>query len=266
MSYSLQTTQRHSTLSTIVWMNQELSPRVSLIYLAGMGFSRTTFENESRFDILPLPPGISIPNIFPAITKTVTYGVRPLAGFEGRIGLTEHVDLVPGIRLHGLDNGWLLRPPWASRGISDVGDRGRPLTWRVAILLAGGADGRNAADVQTVTPSFTHQRRAHGHSIAGVLVERGQHELQRVLAVTERRLDVRRLALEHASRTRALRQLPLAAFTFREASDDMSEGIGRQLAQPPFFTIWTPALDAAVSSLDPAGKPFVFRMWATMST
>ncbi len=109
-SYSLQTTQRHSTLSTIVWMNQELSPRVSLIYLAGMGFSRTTFENESRFEILPLPPGISIPNIFPAITKTVTYGVRPLAGIEGRIGLTEHVDLVPGIRLHGLDNGWLLRP------------------------------------------------------------------------------------------------------------------------------------------------------------
>jgi hypothetical protein len=109
-SYSLQTTQRHSTLSTIVWMNQELSPRVSLVYLAGMGFSRTTFENESRFEILPLPPGISIPNIFPAITKTVTYGVRPLAGIEGRIGLTEHVDLVPGIRLHGLDNGWLLRP------------------------------------------------------------------------------------------------------------------------------------------------------------
>jgi hypothetical protein len=109
-SYTLQTSQRHSTLSTTVWMNQELSQRVSLVYLAGMGFFRTTFENESRFEILPLPPGISIPNIFPAVTKTVTYGVRPLAGLEARIGLTEHVDLVPGIRLHGLDNGWLLRP------------------------------------------------------------------------------------------------------------------------------------------------------------
>jgi hypothetical protein len=71
-SYSLRTTQRHSTLSTTVWMNQDLSPRVSLVYLAGMGFNRTTFENESRFEILPLPPGISIPSIFPAITKTVT--------------------------------------------------------------------------------------------------------------------------------------------------------------------------------------------------
>ena len=109
-SYSLRTTQRHSTLSTTVWMKQELSPRVSLVYLAGMGFNRTTFENESRFEILPLPPGISIPNIFPAITKTVTYGVRPLAGIEARIELTEQVDLVPGLRLHGLDNGWLLRP------------------------------------------------------------------------------------------------------------------------------------------------------------
>jgi hypothetical protein len=110
VSYSLRTTQRHSTLSTILWMNQELSPRVSLVYLAGMGFQRSTFESESRFDILPLPPGISIPGILPASTKTVSYGVRPLAGLEARIELTEHVDLVPGLRLHGLDNGWLLRP------------------------------------------------------------------------------------------------------------------------------------------------------------
>jgi hypothetical protein len=109
-SYSIRTTQRHSTLSTTVWMNQELSRRVSIVYLAGMGFNRTTFENESRFEIPPLPAGITIPNIFPSLTKTVTYGVRPLAGIEARIELTEHVDLVPGLRLHGLDNGWLLRP------------------------------------------------------------------------------------------------------------------------------------------------------------
>jgi hypothetical protein len=31
-------------------------------------------------------------------------------GFEACIGLTEHVNLVPGVRLHGLENGWLLRP------------------------------------------------------------------------------------------------------------------------------------------------------------
>ena len=102
--------QAHSTLSPTLWMNQELTGRVSMVYLAGMSFYRSTFENESRFDILPLPPGISIPSIFPPISKTVTYGVKPLAGVEARIELTEHVDLVPGLRLHGVDNGWLLRP------------------------------------------------------------------------------------------------------------------------------------------------------------
>jgi hypothetical protein len=110
VSYSLRASQRHSTLSTTLWMNQELSERVSLAYLAGMAFNRSTFESESRFEILPLPPGISIPSIFPSITKTIMYGVRPVAGIEARIGLTEQVDLVPGLRLHGIDNGWLMRP------------------------------------------------------------------------------------------------------------------------------------------------------------
>lgn len=110
VSYSLRASQRHNTLSTTLWMNQELSSRVSLVYLAGMGFSRSTYESESRFEILPLPPGVSIPSIFPSITKTVMYGVRPLAGLEARIELTEQVDLVPGLRLHGIDNGWLIRP------------------------------------------------------------------------------------------------------------------------------------------------------------
>jgi hypothetical protein len=110
VSYSLRASQRHSTLSTTVWMNQEVSNRVALVYLAGMAFNRTTYESESRFEILPLPPGISIPSIYPSITKTVMYGVRPMAGIEARIGLTEQVDLVPGLRLHGIDGGWLLRP------------------------------------------------------------------------------------------------------------------------------------------------------------
>jgi hypothetical protein len=72
-----------------------------------MGFYRATYESQSRFDILPA--GITIPIVLPSI-KTVTYGVRPLAGFEARIKLTDQVDLVPGVRLHGLESAWLLRP------------------------------------------------------------------------------------------------------------------------------------------------------------
>jgi hypothetical protein len=112
LPYRVRATQRHSTLSTSVWFNQKVSPRVSLVYLAGMGFYRATYESESRFEILPALPIINtVPAGFPSVTtKTVTYGVRPLAGFEARIKLTEHADLVPGIRLHGLENAWLLRP------------------------------------------------------------------------------------------------------------------------------------------------------------
>ena len=107
VSYGLNTTQRNSTLSTTVWFSQELSPKVSLAYLAGMGFYRATYESEFRFDILP--GGITLP-IVPSVTRTVSYGVRPLAGFEARLRLTDHVDLVPGVRLHGLEGSWLLRP------------------------------------------------------------------------------------------------------------------------------------------------------------
>jgi hypothetical protein len=108
LPYRLRSSQRHTTLSTSIWFNQTLSPRVSLVYLGGMGFHRTTNEIESSFDI---PPIITVPAGFPSLTtKTVTYGVRPLAGFEARIKLTEHADLVPGIRLHGLEGAWLLRP------------------------------------------------------------------------------------------------------------------------------------------------------------
>jgi len=112
LPYSLRSTQRHSTLSTSVWFNQSVSSRVSLVYLAGMGFYRATYESESSFEIFPALPTIStVPAGFPFLTtKTVNYGVRPLAGFEARIKLTEHADLVPGIRLHGLESAWLLRP------------------------------------------------------------------------------------------------------------------------------------------------------------
>jgi hypothetical protein len=43
-------------------------------------------------------------------SSATTYDVGPLVGVEGAIGLTEHVQLTPGIRLHGIEGGWLLRP------------------------------------------------------------------------------------------------------------------------------------------------------------
>jgi hypothetical protein len=39
----------------------------------------------------------------------VSYRAGPVAGVEARIWLTDQVQLVPGVRLHGLDGGWLVR-------------------------------------------------------------------------------------------------------------------------------------------------------------
>lgn len=108
-TYRVQTVERNTTVSTSAWVHQELSQRVALVYLAGMGFHRTTTESTLTIDfprgVIGLP--IAIP---PTTTKSVMYNVRPLAGIEARVGLTDHVQLVPGVRLHGLQGGWLLRP------------------------------------------------------------------------------------------------------------------------------------------------------------
>jgi hypothetical protein len=56
-------------------------------------------------------PRILPPIVLPPFeSESVIYGVRPMVGLESRIGLTEHVDLVPGLRLHAGENVWLVRP------------------------------------------------------------------------------------------------------------------------------------------------------------
>jgi hypothetical protein len=111
-AYRLRSVQRNTTLSTSAWVHQDLSNRVALVYLAGMGFHRATQESTITIDFPRLAPGVpGLPTIFPATsTKSVAYNVRPLAGIEARIGLTDHVQLVPGLRIHGMSGAWLLRP------------------------------------------------------------------------------------------------------------------------------------------------------------
>lgn len=107
-SYVIRTRERNTTLSPAIWVRQQLSPKVSLVYIGGAGFRRVTSEMSVRFEPSPLP---GIPIVFPTTETTSTeYDVGPFAGVEGRIGLTDHVQLVPGVRLHGIHGGWLLRP------------------------------------------------------------------------------------------------------------------------------------------------------------
>ena len=107
-TYRVQTRQRNTTLSAAAWAKQELSRRFSLVYLGGMGFHRTTQDVEISFE----PPTQFLrPAIFPvpSLTESVVYTVGPFAGVEARIDLADHVQLIPGVRLHGISGGWLVR-------------------------------------------------------------------------------------------------------------------------------------------------------------
>jgi hypothetical protein len=99
--------RRNTTLDAVAWVSQPVGGRVDLVYLGGLAFSRVVEDLEFQFTRRIAT--IVIPNS----TRTITYGVGPVAGIEGRIALTDHVRLVPGVRLHSISgsgtDGWLLR-------------------------------------------------------------------------------------------------------------------------------------------------------------
>jgi hypothetical protein len=100
--------QSHSDLDAIIWGRQRAGAKVDLVYLGGVAFSRERVEITQSFPIVIalLPP---VPNGM-LRTTTISYGTRPLACVEARIRFTSHVSLIPGVRLQGIADGWLLRP------------------------------------------------------------------------------------------------------------------------------------------------------------
>ncbi len=100
--------QSHYDFDTVAWVRQAAGSKVDLVYLAGVAFSHQRIEVSQTFptvvrQLLPVPAGSFR-------TTIVDYSTRPLVGAEARIGLTSHVRLIPGLRLQGLTDGWLLRP------------------------------------------------------------------------------------------------------------------------------------------------------------
>ena len=100
--------RRNTTLETVAWVAQPVGSRVDLVYLGGIAFNRIV--EDISFQFTRRIVGIVVPNS----TRTITYDVGPVAGIEARIALTDHVRLVPGVRLQSLGGnaaqGWLLRP------------------------------------------------------------------------------------------------------------------------------------------------------------
>lgn len=98
---ALETRDRHTTLSAVLWAMQSVSNRVSLVYLGGVAFNRFEREYGYAFDFLP--------SLF-SRSKTTTYSTQPVVGFESWIGLTDRVTVMPGVRLLGIQEGWSVRP------------------------------------------------------------------------------------------------------------------------------------------------------------
>jgi hypothetical protein len=85
--------------------------------LGGLGFSRV--EQETNYSFTGSPALLAlIPRDQRSFhSETLSYGVGPMIGVEGRIGMTDHLDFTPGFRVQSLGNnlsqGIVLRPSLA---------------------------------------------------------------------------------------------------------------------------------------------------------
>lgn len=105
--------QQLSTLTTTLFWRQDVGERFQLLYLGGVAFSRTVREFRLSF-----PPGFPT---FPDGTdlrppqlienESVAYDAGVVVGLDGSVGMTEHLRLVPGLRLlNATPAGWVIRP------------------------------------------------------------------------------------------------------------------------------------------------------------
>jgi hypothetical protein len=111
-----QTTRvRTSTTSALLTARQSIGRRVAVVYLGGVGFSRVVREVEYSFPRLgnSLPGAPSIP-VYATSTRTTQYAAGPVVGAEVRAAMTDHAQVIAGLRVHTLGqsvvDGWMIRP------------------------------------------------------------------------------------------------------------------------------------------------------------
>jgi hypothetical protein len=106
--FSSTTTERYSTLTVMPFIRQSLGSRADIVYLGGVAFVRTT-RRMSFGGGIRLLGGLSSFE-----QSSVTYGSAPAVGLDVRVSMTDHVRLVPGLRLLAIDEsgrtGWITRP------------------------------------------------------------------------------------------------------------------------------------------------------------
>ena len=106
--YQTDVRRTHSDLDGVIWARQRVGSSVDLVYLGGMVFSRERVEVTQTFPtgirlLAPVPNGMFR-------STAISYGTRPLAGVEARVRFTSHMSLLPGVRMQGIADGWLIRP------------------------------------------------------------------------------------------------------------------------------------------------------------
>ena len=110
---SQSTRVRTSTTSALLTARQPLGGRIELVYLGGVGFSRVVREIAYGIPRLAFPVPVASP-IQNYSTRTTQYAAGPVVGIEVRAGMTDHAQLVAGLRVHALGqavvDGWLIRP------------------------------------------------------------------------------------------------------------------------------------------------------------
>ncbi len=104
--YRSEIRRRHTSMNAVVWGRQPVGGAVDLVYLAGIAFTRE--RSDVTQNIIPALRTIVPPT--PIRSTFTEYATRPMVGMEARIGLTSRLRLVPGLRVQGLGDGWLVRP------------------------------------------------------------------------------------------------------------------------------------------------------------
>jgi hypothetical protein len=99
-----------STLTTVLWWRQKVNDRLDLVYLGGAAFTRRKDETRVEYRLnLPIAPGVLPPTRISA-QETVAYDTGLVVGLEGNVKMTDHLRIVPGLRMLTVTSRWIIRP------------------------------------------------------------------------------------------------------------------------------------------------------------
>ena len=110
--YRLEVRRRQTSVDAVAWARQSAGGSVDLVYLGGIAFARDRSDVTESINVSPGPLSQAIRAFVPQSfsSSSIEYAARPLVGMEARIQLTSRLRLIPGLRVQGLGDGWLLRP------------------------------------------------------------------------------------------------------------------------------------------------------------